>query len=55
MKTCLKLLFVLELSGGPLEGKYVLEQFHCHWGATDNQGSEHTINGRQFAGEVSLY
>lgn len=43
-----------DLSGGPLEGKYVLEQFHCHWGATDNQGSEHTINGKKFSGELHL-
>jgi len=43
-----------ELSGGPLEGKYVLEQFHCHWGASDDQGSEHTINGKKYSGEVHL-
>ncbi|XP_050294874.1 carbonic anhydrase 13 isoform X2 [Anthonomus grandis grandis] len=43
-----------ELSGGPLEGTYVLEQFHCHWGKTNNEGSEHTINGKKFAGELHL-
>lgn len=41
-----------ELTGGPLDGKYVLEQFHCHWGKTNEEGSEHTINGQQFAGEL---
>ncbi|XP_044268969.1 carbonic anhydrase 1 [Tribolium madens] len=43
-----------ELSGGPLEGKYILEQFHCHWGETNDQGSEHTVNGQKFAGELHL-
>ncbi|XP_018564009.1 carbonic anhydrase isoform X2 [Anoplophora glabripennis] len=40
------------LTGGPLDGKYVLEQFHCHWGESDDRGSEHTINGQTFAGEL---
>ncbi|KAF5297405.1 hypothetical protein FQR65_LT01336 [Abscondita terminalis] len=43
-----------ELCGGPLKDKYVLEQFHCHWGASDNCGSEHTIEGKTFAGELHL-
>lgn len=43
-----------ELTGGPLDGKYVLEQFHCHWGSTNNEGSEHTVNGKKFAGELHL-
>ncbi|XP_019872321.1 carbonic anhydrase 1 isoform X2 [Aethina tumida] len=43
-----------ELTGGPLEGHYVLEQFHCHWGDSDDRGSEHTINGQQYAGELHL-
>ncbi|CAG9770632.1 unnamed protein product [Ceutorhynchus assimilis] len=43
-----------ELNGGPLEGVYVLEQFHCHWGKTNDEGSEHTINGQKFAGELHL-
>lgn len=41
-----------ELSGGPLSAKYKLEQFHFHWGSCDDQGSEHTIDGQTFAGEV---
>ncbi|VEN63654.1 unnamed protein product [Callosobruchus maculatus] len=40
-----------ELVGGPLEGTYILEQFHCHWGEKDDEGSEHTIDGQRFAGE----
>ncbi|CAH1968354.1 unnamed protein product [Acanthoscelides obtectus] len=43
-----------ELAGGPLEGTYVLEQFHCHWGEKDDEGSEHTIDGQRFAGEVRI-
>ena len=43
-----------ELSGGPLKEKYVLEQFHCHWGCSDDKGSEHTIDGKTYAGELHL-
>ncbi|ENN72245.1 hypothetical protein YQE_11108, partial [Dendroctonus ponderosae] len=42
------------LSGGPLDGTYVLEQFHCHWGQTNEEGSEHTVNGEKYAGELHL-
>lgn len=45
--------FFLELSGGPLGHKYKLEQFHCHWGCTSSKGSEHTVDGMPYAGEVS--
>lgn len=28
-----------ELTGGPLtDDKYMLEQFHCHWGCSDGKG-----------------
>ncbi|KRT84942.1 hypothetical protein AMK59_144, partial [Oryctes borbonicus] len=43
-----------ELVGGPLEDKYILEQFHCHWGETNDKGSEHTMNGKAYAGELHL-
>nr|AYD38862.1 carbonic anhydrase 2 [Mytilus edulis] len=43
-----------EISGGPLTGTYRLEQFHFHWGADDNKGSEHTINGKMYAAELHL-
>lgn len=42
------------LSGGPLSDKYKLEQFHLHWGNCDNHGSEHTIDGREYAAELHL-
>lgn len=54
-----RLFFVLfsptELSGGPLGHKYKLEQFHCHWGCTSSKGSEHTVDGKPYAGEVSRF
>ncbi|XP_071175153.1 carbonic anhydrase 2-like [Mytilus edulis] len=43
-----------EISGGPLTGTYRLEQFHFHWGADDNKGSEHTIDGKMYAAELHL-
>ncbi|XP_034240013.1 carbonic anhydrase 13 [Thrips palmi] len=43
-----------ELSGGPLASRYRLEQFHMHWGDCDNEGSEHTVDGQSYAGELHL-
>jgi len=43
-----------DLTGGPLDAQYMLEQFHCHWGETNHHGSEHTINGQKYAGELHL-
>ncbi|XP_059617894.1 carbonic anhydrase 2 [Phlebotomus argentipes] len=44
-----------ELTGGPLGAdKYLLEQFHCHWGCSDNKGSEHTVDGLSYSGELHL-
>ncbi|XP_071453372.1 carbonic anhydrase 2-like [Hetaerina americana] len=44
-----------ELSGGPLgESTYMLEQFHCHWGRDSTMGSEHTVDGVPYAGELHL-
>uniref|UniRef100_A0A336LJS0 Carbonic anhydrase n=1 Tax=Culicoides sonorensis TaxID=179676 RepID=A0A336LJS0_CULSO len=42
----------VSISGGPLTDEYILQQFHFHWGSTDNHGSEHTLNKRRFANEV---
>uniref|UniRef100_A0A8D0BWL3 Carbonic anhydrase n=1 Tax=Salvator merianae TaxID=96440 RepID=A0A8D0BWL3_SALMN len=39
---------------GPLESSYRLKQFHFHWGASDDSGSEHTINGKSFPCELHL-
>lgn len=43
-----------ELAGGPLVHKYKLEQFHCHWGSNSSHGSEHTVDGKAYAGELHL-
>lgn len=32
--------------------RYRLDQFHCHWGANDNQGSEHTVDSRSYSAEL---
>ena len=33
--------------GGPLTGPYELAQLHFHWGADNNEGSEHTVHGNR--------
>jgi carbonic anhydrase len=45
--------YISELVGGPVEDSYRLQQFHCHWGFQSDKGSEHTVDGKSFAGEVS--
>lgn len=42
------------LKGGPLEGTYRLIQFHFHWGSSDGQGSEHTVDRKKYAAELHL-
>jgi len=37
-----------------LPGIYVLEQFHEHHGNDADEGSEHTIEGKKFSGEIHL-
>ena len=41
-------------TGGGLNGVYALDHFELHWGETDAQGSEHTLDGMQFPMEVNL-
>lgn len=44
-----------ELIGGPLGNDvFKLEQFHCHWGSCNEIGSEHTVDGTSYAGELHL-
>lgn len=44
-----------ELTGGPLHHDvFQLEQFHCHWGCSDGKGSEHTVDGLSYSGELHL-
>lgn len=35
------------------EQKFILEQFHFHFGCADDSGSEHTVDGKAYAAEVS--
>nr|XP_025035254.1 carbonic anhydrase 2 isoform X2 [Pelodiscus sinensis] len=42
------------LRGGALTGTYRLIQFHIHWGSCEGQGSEHTVDGKQYDAEVHL-
>lgn len=37
-----------------LAGEYELLQYHFHWGATDDRGSEHTIDGKAYPLELHL-
>lgn len=41
------------VSGGGLNGVYTTVQFHFHWGANNTVGSEHTVDGKEYAAEVS--
>ena len=41
------------VSGGGLDGIYTTVQFHFHWGANNTVGSEHTVDGKEYAAEVS--
>lgn len=43
------------LSGGPLSYEYTLSHLLIHYGREDDRGSEHTINGIPFPGEIQLY
>ncbi|XP_063469116.1 carbonic anhydrase 5A, mitochondrial isoform X11 [Symphalangus syndactylus] len=42
------------ISGGPLENHYRLKQFHFHWGAVNEEGSEHTVDGHTYPAELHL-
>ena len=43
------------MTGGPLgDDVYKLEQFHFHFGCVKEQGSEDTINGDSYSGEVRV-
>jgi len=42
------------LTEGPISGTYRLKQFHFHWGASNDRGSEHTVAGTKYAAELHL-
>ena len=39
--------------GANLTGNYTTVQIHLHWGSTNMKGSEHFVDGKQYAAEVS--
>ncbi|XP_075255729.1 carbonic anhydrase 2-like isoform X2 [Convolutriloba macropyga] len=42
-----------QLSGSMLEGRYILDHFHCHWGPHwGNCGCEHLLDGKKHEGEI---
>ncbi|KAJ8401501.1 hypothetical protein AAFF_G00384200 [Aldrovandia affinis] len=45
---------LLSSDRGPTSGTYRLKQFHFHWGASDDKGSEHTVGGTKFPCELHL-
>lgn len=42
------------IENGPYRHRYQLEQFHFHWGRSDKEGSEHTLDGKIFSAELHL-
>ena len=40
------------VSGGGLTGTYTTVQFHLHWGSSNYNGSEHTVDGMMYPAEV---
>nr|XP_014340058.1 PREDICTED: carbonic anhydrase 5A, mitochondrial [Latimeria chalumnae] len=42
------------ISGGPLANSYRLKQFHFHWGAKNDWGSEHAIENHLYPAELHL-
>lgn len=40
--------------GGSLKTPYIIDNIHWHWGDNDQQGSEHTINGRAYSAEAHV-
>ncbi|MEE6463641.1 hypothetical protein FKM82_005991 [Ascaphus truei] len=47
-------MWITVLRGGELTGTYRLKQFHFHWGSSDDHGSEHTVDGVNYAAELHL-
>lgn len=39
---------------GLLGGNFTLDRFTIHWGESNDNGSEHSIDGKFFAAEVSV-
>ncbi|XP_053560816.1 carbonic anhydrase 4 [Bombina bombina] len=44
----------ITISDGGLENTYTAAQLHFHWGSSNSKGSEHTIDGKQYAMELHI-
>ncbi|XP_017339316.1 carbonic anhydrase 4 [Ictalurus punctatus] len=45
----------MSVSGGGLQNKYKSKEFHIHWGnGSSFSGSEHTVDGKQYAMEMHI-
>ncbi|XP_067687020.1 carbonic anhydrase-like [Haliotis asinina] len=44
----------VKVSGGGLTADYNTAQLHFHWGKTDAEGSEHTVDGTRFPMEMHI-
>ncbi|XP_061463321.1 carbonic anhydrase 9 [Rhineura floridana] len=44
----------MTLTGGGFPQPYQAAQLHLHWGSTQEPGSEHTIDGHHYAGEIHV-
>ena len=44
---------VANITGGPLDYSYPVHSVSLHFGLRDNSGSEHTVDGKSFPGEVN--
>ena len=46
---------VANITGGPLDYSYPMHSVSLHFGLRDKSGSEHTVDGKSFPGEVHLF
>ena len=46
---------VYNVSGGNLPGTFTTVQFHLHWGSSNYNGSEHTVDGMMYPAEVCYF
>jgi len=42
------------LTGGPLASEFKVMQMHAHWGGEGGRGSEHSLEGQRFDGELHI-
>ncbi|KAH8294846.1 hypothetical protein KR018_003542 [Drosophila ironensis] len=42
------------ITGGLMNGRFIAEGFHFHWGSISQRGSEHSINGQRYDVEMHV-